>query len=150
MTLHMPSATHLASDPRLQQIALARQAVLQDGISNPRAGMQAWIERSWQRCLASGKRPEQKVTFDMVLPATIKRLLEANRAFVQTARPVLQSLSRAIATTRYFAVLTDAHGVVIDAHGAIDRRDPRADLITRIGTAICLNASWPPPPSALP
>lgn len=134
MTLHMPSATHLASDPRLQQIALARQAVLQDGISNPRAGMQAWIERSWQRCLASGKRPEQKVTFDMVLPATIKRLLEANRAFVQTARPVLQSLSRAIATTRYFAVLTDAHGVVIDAHGAIDRRDPRADLITRIGT----------------
>jgi transcriptional regulator of acetoin/glycerol metabolism len=46
---------------------------------------------------------------------------------------VLERLSRALASTRYFAVLTDRDGVVVDAHGPIDRSDRRADLITRIG-----------------
>ena len=35
-------------------------------------------------------------------------------------RPVLDRLSRALASTRYFAILTDGNGVVIDAHGPID------------------------------
>lgn len=64
----------------------------------------------------------------------MRRFVEANHALLHMARPVLQSLSQAIASTRYFAVMTDAQGVVIDAHGAIDRSDRRADLITRVGT----------------
>ncbi len=130
----MPAVTHSATDQRLQQIALARQAVLHDGQSVSRTGTQAWIERSWQRCLASGKTPDQNVSFDMIAPAAKRRLVDANQGLINTARPVLQSLSQAIASTRYFAVMTDAQGVVIDAHGAIDRSDRRADLITRIGT----------------
>ena len=130
----MPSATHNAPDQRLHQIALARQAVLFDGKSMSRTGTQAWIERSWQRCLASGKTPDQKPSFDMIASTAMPRLVEANQALLRTARPMLQSLSQAIASTRYFAVMTDAQGVVIDAHGAIDRSDRRADLITRIGT----------------
>ena len=130
----MQFVTHNAPDQRLHQIATARQAVLHDGKSMSRTGTQAWIERSWQRCLASGKRPDQKVCFDMVAPTAMRRFVDANHALLQTARPILQSLSQAIASTRYFAVMTDAQGVVIDAHGAIDRSDRRADLITRIGT----------------
>lgn len=130
----MQSVTHSAPDQRLHQIASARQAVLHDGKIMSRTGTQAWIERSWQRCLASGKRPDQKVSFDIVAPTAMRRFVEANHALLHTARPVLQSLSQAIASTRYFAVMTDAQGVVIDAHGAIDRSDRRADLITRIGT----------------
>jgi len=130
----MESVTHSAPNQRLQQIAMARQAVLHDGKSMSRTGTQPWIERSWQRCLASGKTPDQKVSFDMIAPTARQRLVEANQALLRTARPVLQSLSQAIASTRYFAVMTDAQGVVIDAHGAIDRSDRRADLITRIGT----------------
>ena len=99
-----------------------------------RTGSQAWIERSWQRCLASGKTPDQKPSFDMIAPTATRQLVEANQTLLRCARPVLQSLSRAIASTRYFAVMTDAQGIVIDAHGAIDRSDRRADLITRIGT----------------
>ena len=64
----------------------------------------------------------------------MQRLVDSNQALLHTARPVMQSLSRAIASTRYFAILTNREGVVIDAHGAIDRSDKRADLITRIGT----------------
>jgi transcriptional regulator of acetoin/glycerol metabolism len=104
-------------DQRLQQIAHARRAVLQDGKAPSGLLAEPWIERSWQRCLASGKTPDQKVGFDVV----------------QAARPVLEKLGAAIASTRYFAILTNAQGVVVDVNGAIDRRDRRADLITRIG-----------------
>ncbi len=130
----MPFVTHNAPDQRLHQIALARQAVLHDGKSMAHTDTQGWIERSWQRALASGKKPDQPVSFDVIAPAAMRRVSDANHTLVRTARPVLESLSRAIASTRYFAVLTDAQGVVIDAHGPIDRSDRRADLITRIGT----------------
>ncbi len=130
----MPAVNPSVLDPRLQQIAAARQTVLYDGKSLLRMGTQAWIERSWQRCLANGKQPDQKVSFDAIAPAAIRRLIEDNHALLVTARPVLQSLCKAIASTRYFTLMTDAHGVVIDAQGPIDRSDRRADLITRIGT----------------
>ena len=130
----MHSVSRSAPDQRLYQIAAARQAVLHDGKSTSQTGTHAWIERSWQRCMANGKKPNQKVSFDMIPPAAMRRLVEANRDLLQTARPILQSLTQAIASTRYFAILTNAQGVVIDAHGAIDRSDRRADLITRTGT----------------
>lgn len=130
----MQSVPPNAPDQRLHQIALARQAVLHDGKGMSHTGTKAWIQQSWQRCLESGNRPDQKVSFDTIAPSAKQRLVEANQTLLRTARPVLQSLSRAIASTRYFAVMTDAQGVVIDAHGAIDRSDRRADLLTRIGT----------------
>ena len=136
----MLSVSHHTPEPRLQQIALARQAVLHDGKSMSRTGTQAWIERSWQRCLASGKRPDEQVSFDLVAPTAVRRLVDSHHDLLHTARPVLQSLTKAIASTRYFAILTNAQGVVIDAHGAIDRSDRRANLITRIGTDLSESA----------
>lgn len=130
----MSSLTHSNADARLQQIALTRQAVLHDGKGTPDSDSHSWLERSWQRALASGKRPDQPVIFDVISHSAMRRVSDANHALVRTARPVLESLSQAIASTRYFAILTDAQGVVIDAHGPIDRSDRRADLITRIGT----------------
>ncbi len=134
MMTAMQSVVHFAPDARLQQIALARQAVLLDGKSMSRPGSPEWIEHSWQRCLASGKRPHEVVSFDLIEPVARRRLLDTHHALLQTARPVLQSLAVALASTRYFAILTNAQGVVIDAQGAIDRSDRRADLISRIGT----------------
>ncbi len=122
-----------SSEQRLQQIAQARRTVLRDG--NNAAGMLAepWITRSWQRCLDSGKNPEQAVSFEVLAPQVLRHTEEANHVLVQAARPVLEKLGAAIASTRYFAILTNAQGVVVDVNGAIDRRDRRADLITRIG-----------------
>ena len=129
----MQTVSRSAPDHRLHQIAVARQAVLYGGKSVSRTGTQAWIERSWQRCLSSGKTPDQVPNFDVVSQSAARQLVELNRDLLKSARPVLQSLSRAIASTRYFAIMTDAQGVVIDAQGAIDRSDRRADLITRVG-----------------
>jgi transcriptional regulator of acetoin/glycerol metabolism len=120
-------------DARTQQISEARLAVLNGGKSVPGLLTDPWIERSWQRCLASGKKPEQEVTFQMLASQTPRRTEEANHGLVQAARPVLEKLGQAIANTRYFAILTNAHGVVVDVDGQIDRRDRRVDLITRIG-----------------
>lgn len=104
-----------------------------EGRPSANAAAQTWIERSWRRCLASGQRPQQRVTFDVIPAAAARRSDEANRELVQAARPVLDKLGRAIANSRYFAILTDAGGVVIDVNGPIDRSDRRAHLITRIG-----------------
>jgi transcriptional regulator of acetoin/glycerol metabolism len=46
---------------------------------------------------------------------------------------VLAELARAIADIRYFAILTNAEGIVVDVHGPVDRQDRRAEVIARVG-----------------
>jgi transcriptional regulator of acetoin/glycerol metabolism len=46
---------------------------------------------------------------------------------------VLAELMRAMGNIGYFAILTNAEGIVIDAHGPVDRSDRRADAIARVG-----------------
>jgi transcriptional regulator of acetoin/glycerol metabolism len=134
----MYKATHTAAPPdnasRLEVIASARRTMLHDHASAHAGRIAPWIERSWARCLQLGLQPDQQITFEMVSTEHKRRTLEANQRLVQTAKPLLESLGRAIVNTRYFAILTNAEGVVVDVSGAIDRSDPRADLITRIGT----------------
>ena len=129
----MPGSPPPPTHDRLALIEGARRAVLSGAATVPGRGVETWIERSWRRCLAAGQRPEQRVGFDMIPAQARKRVLDANQPLVRAARPVLDRLSRTLASTRYFAILTDGNGVVIDAHGPIDRSDRRADLITRIG-----------------
>jgi transcriptional regulator of acetoin/glycerol metabolism len=130
-------ATRPAPD-RLQQIARARQAVLREDrcMTDALVGHwhdAAWIERSWRRCLEDGRRPQESLSFETLPAEQLHRVQEANHLLVSAARPVLEQLGRAIASTRYFAILTNQDGIVIDAHGPIDRSDRRAGLITRVG-----------------
>ena len=123
---------------RLGQIARARRAVMVENRSAREVmpggwSELGWIERSWRRCLANGQRPDQRVDFDVIPAQAARRTEEGNHTLVQAARPVLQKLGRAIAHSRYFAILTNAQGVVVDVDGPIDRSDRRARLITRIG-----------------
>ncbi|WP_326533917.1 helix-turn-helix domain-containing protein [Pseudorhodoferax sp.] len=124
---------HPPSD-RSEPIRRAREQVLDQHLPAPQGLVAPWIERSWQRCLAAGQRPEQALGFDAVSPAQARAAADSNRRLVAAARPVLERVAQALAHTRYFAILTNAQGVVVDAHGAIDRSDRRALLITRIGT----------------
>ena len=122
-----------ARPARLDSIAQARQIVLHERAPASNGLVAPWIERSWQRCLAIGHAPGQTVGFDPLGAAQAKRVMNSNRALTDAARPALQDLGRALADTRYFAILTNAQGVVVDVNGPIDRSDRRADLITRIG-----------------
>lgn len=126
-TSSQPPASRLARIAQARHLALHESAPLAGGLVEP------WIAQSWQRCLAQGLRPHQRVSFDAVSAATMRQAAEANRILVQAARPVLAQLGRALAETRYFAILTNHEGVVIDTDGPIDRSDRRATLITRVG-----------------
>ena len=95
--------------------------------------IEPWIVRSWQRCLANGHQPAQPLAFNMVSAPAVQRTADQHAALLQAARPVLAQLTRAIAGMHYFALLTDARGVVIEVQGAVDRNDPRAHAIGRVG-----------------
>jgi sigma-54 dependent transcriptional regulator, acetoin dehydrogenase operon transcriptional activator AcoR len=125
--------TALQSQHRLERIAQARRAVLHGERSAATQYVQPWIAQSWQRCLAAGHSPDARLSFDPVSTALQQRNLEANRTLRTAARSTLEQLSIAIAQTRYFAILTNAHGEVVDTGGAIDHSDRRASLITRQG-----------------
>lgn len=125
-----PTPTPLA---RLDGIARARQALLGGDTGGIAALLEPWIARSWQRCLALGHAPQRRVVFDLVSAAAMRRARDHNAVLTQAARATLHDLGRALADTRYFAILTNADGVVVDTSGPVDRGDRRADLITRVG-----------------
>lgn len=132
--------THTSPACRLDSIARARQLVMHERKSVPLGWIAPWVERSWQRCLHRGLEPQDNVAFDTLSAQHMLRTLDANYHLIQTAKPILENLGRAIANTRYFAILTNREGVVIDTSGAIDRSDRRADLISRIGTDLSEHA----------
>ena len=123
----------MASADRLQTIALARQALLHERSTNAVPALAPWLQRGWQRCQAMGLQPGQRVGFDAVSAARMRRVQEENRPLVQAARPVLTEMVRAMGNIGYFAILTNAEGIVIDVQGPVDRHDRRADVIARVG-----------------
>lgn len=125
-------------DARLRQIALARQSVLLDGTELTEALASAWLDRtwimqSWRRCLALGHQPQARVAFDPVPASARADAQDAHAALLAAARPELQRLAAAIAPIRYFVLLTDAQGCVIDTAGAIDHRNRAIHAIARVG-----------------
>ncbi len=121
------------AEQRLRNIDRARRAVLHEGSTQADGLSEPWIARSWRRCLANGQRPDQTVVFDVIPAEALRRSEEANHGLLTAARPALKKLGHAITDTRYFAILTNADGVVVDVSGPIDRRDARASAIARIG-----------------
>ncbi len=129
----MLSSAPTSAAHRHALIAQARQSLLADGAAPLRAEVEPWIARSWQRCLALGLNPTHRVAFDAVSAPALRHSREQNHHLLRAAGPVLQQLTRAIAGMHYFAILTDARGVVVDVQGHCDRSDPRASAIGRVG-----------------
>ncbi|GLS14286.1 helix-turn-helix domain-containing protein [Hydrogenophaga electricum] len=131
MTPSPPST--LPTDTRLDLIDRAREAVLHARQEVPTPWLDPMIERSWRRCLSQGFEPDRRVEFDAVGPGAQRRALDASQPLLQAAGPVIQSLARAMLHTRYFAMLTDARGTVIEVSGPVDRQNPHAAAIARVG-----------------
>jgi len=123
----------VAPAARLQQIEQARRHILFGHRAAADASVPPAIERSWRRCLAMGHRPQDRVVFDTVSAAAMNRASQGSRPLRQAATPVIRSMARAMLHTRYFAILTDAQGIVIDVQGPLDRHDPHVAAIARIG-----------------
>ena len=117
---------------RLQRIDQARQWIMQEGKDHS-PGVSEWVVKSWQRCLERGQRPSDPVEFDLILAQQQHQLKDQHHAFRLAAQVEIQRLCRAISGTHYFALLTDAKGVVVDVAGEPDHRDKRVHAIARIG-----------------
>ncbi|MCV0438044.1 MAG: histidine kinase [Hydrogenophaga sp.] len=127
---------HLTPVPQQHRLALieqARKLVLEIRAPQAQPLLAPWVERSWRRCLDLGFEPRQHIAFDAVSPGAMHHAIEASQPLLRAAAPVIQSLTRAMAHTRYFAILTDARGMVINVHGPVDRNDPLAANIARVG-----------------
>lgn len=127
-------------DARLNHIAVARRSVLEDRGSLPSSHIDSWIERSWKRCLSKGYEPQTAVQFAQISSQDLRRVEVENHDLIRAAKPLMDKLGRAIANTNYFAILTNAQGIVIDTNGPIDRTDKRAHLISRIGVDLSEHA----------
>lgn len=125
----------MAHFDRTTAITQAREQLLHErsGALLPVPALPLWLQRSWQRCQEWGLEPGQRVGFDAVSPPRIRRVQEESRHLVQAARPVLAEMVRAMGNIGYFAILTNAEGIVVDVHGPVDRSDRRADVIARVG-----------------
>ena len=122
----------ISASDRLNSIERARHAVMVEG-SQATPWVQGWISDSWRRCIAQGLKPDDALSFNPVSTSHIKQALDQNRDLIQSAKPELERLGRAIAGTPFFALITDAQGVLLDLGGAIDRHDKRVSSIARVG-----------------
>ncbi len=132
----MPVASTASPAPeRSLAIAQARRELIHGESPRTRttACIDSWISRSWQRCIEAGRRPQQRVSFDPVSQSAGLDVAERNRVLVEAARPVIERLSRAIADTRYFAILTDADGIVVDVGNLPDGTDAASRYARDIG-----------------
>ena len=134
MLTSTPTAPH---PERGASIAQARRQWIEGAAARPPLpAIEPWITRSWQRCLGAGQQPQQALSYEAVSRAQARELGERNRPLVTAARPVLERLSRTLADTRYFPILTDAQGIVVDV-GALpetsESSERRALDLARIG-----------------
>ena len=96
--------TPAVSVDRLSQLEQARTAIMHGGQAHS-PWVADWISQSWHRCLSQGMQPHYQVGFDPVSGAHIKRTLEQHHELVQSARPELERLGRAIAGTSFFPLI---------------------------------------------
>lgn len=127
------AAGGLSPAQRLESIQRARAALLGGADTQQPLGLDPVIERSWRRCLSMGMEPDRAVAFAPVNPSDLRHTLDAAQPLIRAAAPVVRSLARAMLHTRYFAMLTDAHGTVIRVDGPVDSSAPQARAIARLG-----------------
>jgi sigma-54 dependent transcriptional regulator, acetoin dehydrogenase operon transcriptional activator AcoR len=126
-----PTSANAGRPGRLECIEQARYSAFEQGL--PVVGIAPGIERSWQRCLAMGMSPRERVVFDPVSAARLAQARDQSHALLSASQPVIQSLMRALLHTRYFAMLTDAEGLVLEVQGLIDPQDKATQAIARPG-----------------
>lgn len=135
------AAAQSASDPRQRhtQIAMARsqlfghEAKAEQCTTLMPQGLPLWLWRSWQRCLQAGRHPRDPVDFEIICRQAVRHDQQQSAALIQASRPVMAQLVAAVASMRYFCLLTNQQGTVLEVQGPIDSADRRAQAVGRVG-----------------
>lgn len=86
----------------------------------PEGILPAVIESSWRRCLANGPRLESKSEFDPGRRDALDLMRQRNKALVDHALPIMETLYEQIANTQSMVVLSDATGYILHSLGDDD------------------------------
>ena len=78
------------------------------------------IRRSWERCAASGLRPDERQPEDRSHPARLSDRLEANARLVTYAQPIMEHLHQQIARSSSTILLADDTGTILRSVGDSD------------------------------
>ncbi|MEG0447127.1 MAG: helix-turn-helix domain-containing protein [Comamonas sp.] len=115
-------------------IARARHQFLEAAQgSAPPQGVSPWLWHSWRRCMERGHRPADRVAFDTVSPQVLQAAQDREYTLLQAAKPVMHQLAGAVGALRYFCLLTDSTGTVLQVQGPVDHHDLRAVAVGRPG-----------------
>jgi transcriptional regulator of acetoin/glycerol metabolism len=86
----------------------------------PEGVLPAIIESSWRRCLATGPKIESKPEFDPGRRDALDLMRQRNKALVDHALPIMETLYEQIANTQSMVVLSDATGYILHSLGDDD------------------------------
>jgi transcriptional regulator of acetoin/glycerol metabolism len=86
----------------------------------PEGVLPAVIESSWQRCLTHGPRLESRAEFDPGRRDALDLMRQRNKALVDHALPIMETLYEQIANTQSMVVLSDATGYILHSLGDDD------------------------------
>lgn len=128
-----PRTGVLRTGERLAAVQRARHRLLDEGPAANLQGIEPWIASSWQRCLSGGMRPDQTIVFAPNALQAQRRVQDEHHELLAAARPSMDTLGGLVSGIGYFALLTDARGMVIDVAGQIDRSDRDAATIAQVG-----------------
>ncbi len=92
-----------------------------------------WVDRSWQRCLASGRHWSESVEFDPVRPDDLDQALLASSDLIAASQPTMLHLARAVSALRHLVIVTDCRGLVISVGGDTRLNGPVLRAAARIG-----------------
>ncbi len=92
--------------------------------------LESWIERSWRRSSPAASAPNKPPLSTRCRPPKCAATWTPTTSWCRRPNPLEEAGARDYADTRYFAILTNQAGVVVDVDGRMDRGDSRADVIS--------------------
>lgn len=91
------------------------------------------IRRSWERCAASGLRPDERRPEERSRTAALSDRLEANARLVTYAQPIMEHLHQQIARSSSTILLADDSGTILRSVGDADFLERAARIALKPG-----------------
>ncbi len=101
--------------PQAIPLAEARRRFF-DGLSLPSGSVSESILQSWQRCRGLGL-PASGIRSDRMDTGELSQRKEANADWLQTARPLIDTLFENVVDDGHVVIVADRHGVILDEMG---------------------------------
>lgn len=72
---------------------------------------------SWQRCQEFGLLPERKKPIRILNDSEFQQLLKKNQLLIEISAPIIETVTRFIANSRFVIALCDANGIILKLSG---------------------------------